>query len=93
MNTYERIAQLIYEAKMTPEEIDENIQKYKRLYKAGKKDPTNPKIAAAKKGAGDKYIRSLDKRVKERGQTPQGFAKASMEKEIAARNRRAQRDN
>jgi hypothetical protein len=71
--------------------IDEGIQRFKRLYQAGKKKPNNPEIAAAKTRAGNKFIRSLDKRVKERGQTPEGFAKVSMKKEIAAQDKRGQK--
>jgi len=87
MNHYERIAQLIYESLS----VNEGVQRFKRLYKAGEKDPTNPEIAAAKRGAGNKYLRSLEKRQKQRGQTPQGFHKVSMKKEIAAQDRRAQK--
>jgi hypothetical protein len=87
MNHYERIAQLIYESLS----VNEGIQRFKRLYTAGEKDPTNPEIAAAKTRAGNKFIRSLDKRVKKRGQTPEGFAKVSMKKEIAAQDKRGQK--
>ena len=71
--------------------MDEGIQRFKRLYQAGKKKPDKPEIAAARTRAGNKFIRSLDKRVKERGQTPEGFAKVSMKKEIAAQDKRGQK--
>jgi hypothetical protein len=87
MSYYERIAQLIYESFS----VNEGIQRFKRLYQAGKKKPDNPEIATAKTRAGNKFIRSLDKRVKERGQTPEGFAKVSMKKEIAAQDKRGQK--
>ena len=73
--------------------LSEGIKRYKRLYKASSK---NPKLDTARQSAAGRYIHSVERRRRERGQTGPEYTRDSMKKELAGQEasakRKAQRD-
>jgi hypothetical protein len=68
--------------------LSEGVKRYQRLYKASSKvSPDNPLYAASQR-AGDKYARSVERRMKKRGQTGSEYTRAAIEAERAGRARR-----
>jgi hypothetical protein len=65
--------------------LSEGIKRYKRLYKASLKKPEDDTLYAASQRAGKKYVGSVERRMKERGQTGPEYTRAAIKAERAGR--------
>jgi hypothetical protein len=88
MNTYERIAQLIYESLSINEG---GFQQYYRMWKKSKKNPEDKEFKAATHKKGLQFAERLKRRQQASGQSPEEYAKTIMRRETAGQEASARR--
>ena len=65
--------------------LSEGVKRYKRLYTASEKKRKDNPLFKASQRAGEKYVSSVKRRMKERGQTGPEYTRAAIKAERAGR--------